>query len=88
MKTRTVAATLVAGLAALTVHSTSAFARYDLDLACQHSTLACQIATHANQAEQAEQQAKMMSMHQEETRPPIASKQADRNPWKVAPSAP
>jgi hypothetical protein len=88
MKTRTIAATLVAGLAALAALSTSAFAGYDVALACKHSALACRIATHAQQAEQADQQAKMMTMHKEETRPSMASKQADRNPWKVEPSAP
>ena len=88
MKTRIIAATLVAGLAALTTLSTTAFAGYDLELARNHSTLAYQIALHAKQAEQADQHAKMMTMHKEETRPSMASKQTDRNPWKVEPSAP
>ena len=88
MKTRTIAATLVAGLAALTAFSTSAFAAYDLELARNHSTLAYQIALHAKQAEQADQHAKMMTMHKEETRPSMASKQADRDPRKVELSAP
>lgn len=86
MKSTTVIATIAAAFAALATLSTTAQAAYDVSTACDHSTLACEIAKREARGSMAKTwsagQEGKQAMSKEDTRRHMADKPSEWGAWK------